>query len=317
LTTGYHDHLRVRDEFGYKVNDAMWEFFKRINVLDQKGKPTTYFGDPVWVYCQYRRAKKDTRPRDIIFAEGRKKVKGIQAQGVPLAIGYGQNYWDMPPELNREVLRLYKDAKLSVWSELQPDFIDSIPHSAVIKTTSRDRNDYIGHPESGERLSNSAMETLTGLCKKNQEQEPDVWIVISDGLNARAIMDSGHLAPYLEELRAKLEQAGYKVADDHVVTISGRVRAGYRCGEILFAGCRNSSAHKVLIHIIGERPGTGHHNFSAYFCAPLVRTWTQKGKVDHNIARVVSGISDTALTPVKAAGETVRILNKITGRPIA
>lgn len=43
--------------------------------------------------------------------------------------------------------------------------------------------------------------------------------------------------------------------------------------------------------------------------------WFQKGKVDHNITRVVSGISDTALDPVHAARETVRIFDGLYTMP--
>ena len=59
LTTGYNDHVRVRAKFGYKVNDAMWEFFKKLEIIDKDGKNTEHFGDPVWVYYKYRLAKND------------------------------------------------------------------------------------------------------------------------------------------------------------------------------------------------------------------------------------------------------------------
>ena len=39
-----------------------------------------------------------------------------------------------------------------------------------------------------------------------------------------------------------------------------------------------------------------------------IRTWAQAGVTDHNITKVVSGIADTALDPVTAAKDTVRIL---------
>ena len=61
LTTSYQDHVRIRNKFGYKVNDAMWAFFKRIQVIDKNGKPTKHFGDPIWVYYQYCVAKGDKR----------------------------------------------------------------------------------------------------------------------------------------------------------------------------------------------------------------------------------------------------------------
>jgi len=62
LTTAFNNHVRVREQFGYKVNDAMWEFFKKLEIVDPTGKPTEHFGDPIWVYYQFRKAKKDERP---------------------------------------------------------------------------------------------------------------------------------------------------------------------------------------------------------------------------------------------------------------
>jgi ethanolamine ammonia-lyase large subunit len=69
-------------------------------------------------------------------------------------------------------------------------------------------------------------------------------------------------------------------------------------------------ARRAVIHIIGERPGTMHHTFSAYITAPSVGVWSKAG-IDHNITRVVSGIADTALKPHSAAYETVNIINRL------
>jgi ethanolamine ammonia-lyase large subunit len=52
LTTAYRDHVRLRDKFGFKVNDAMWDFFRRIGIVGPDNKYTEHFGDPVWVYYQ-------------------------------------------------------------------------------------------------------------------------------------------------------------------------------------------------------------------------------------------------------------------------
>jgi len=49
LTTGYQDHVRLREKFGYRVNDRMWRFFQSLEVIDANGQPTSHFGDPVWV----------------------------------------------------------------------------------------------------------------------------------------------------------------------------------------------------------------------------------------------------------------------------
>jgi ethanolamine ammonia-lyase large subunit len=308
LTTGFNDHVRVRSKFGYKVNDAMWEFFKKINIIDAEGNITGHFGDPVWVYYKYRLAKSDQRSKDEIYAEGRKLITEIEERGVPIAQGYGKNIWDMEPELDKKIHALYVDSKACIWREMPESFVASVPNYMSIRTTSTDRKDYIYHPPTGEILSEQSIAKLIRLRKKWNGNIPDVQIMISDGLNVSALTDEGHLKPYLENLNAELIKAGFSVSDDNIVIRYGRVRAGYRCGEYLFGQNTGVNKAKGIIHIIGERPGTVHHNFSAYLSAPLVSTWKEKGKLDHNISKVVSGISDTALLPEIAAKETVKIL---------
>lgn len=310
LTTAFNNHLKLRDQFGYKVNDAMWAFFKQLGVIDKQGKPTDHFGDPIWVYYQYRLAKGDSRTKSEIYREGESRIKEIRKRGVPIARGYGKEIWDLQPELDKEVRSLYADAKVSIWTEMSPYFKSSIPAAIAIQTKSSDRKDYVYHPESGEKLEPSAVSKLNKL-KSGWDKVPDVQIVISDGLNARALMDEGHLKPFLDGLRKNLTNKGFKLNNEHILITHGRVRAGYQCGELLFGIANNSAKARGIIHIIGERPGSGHHNFSAYITAASEKTWSKKGEVDHNITRVVSGISDTALSPERAARETAQIFEAL------
>jgi ethanolamine ammonia-lyase large subunit len=311
LTTSFADHVRVREKFGYKVNDAMWDFFKKIDIIDQNDRPTQHFGDPIWVYYQYLKAKGDIRSKDAVYREGRKKLAEVRERGVPIAEGYGENIWELEPELDKQVHALYEDAKISIWTEMPHNFATSIPAALSITTLSKDRKDYVYQPESGEQLSETALQSLKNLRKSWSQQVPDVQIIISDGLNVRALTDEDHLSPFLKELRSILENKGYSVGKEPIVITHGRVRAGYACGEALFGNWPGVNRNKGIIHIIGERPGSGHHNFSAYLTATSVNTWSQTGKVDHDISRVVSGISDTALDPIRAAQETVGIFEQL------
>lgn len=306
LTTSFQDHVRLRHAFNYKVNDAMWAFYQRIGILDDQHQFTEHAGDPVWVYYQYRLAKGDTRSRHAIEAEGREKMHDVQARGVPLAIGHGERVWEMDPELTARIARLYEDAKVSLWAALTLEFTETIPNAMSIVTQSRDRADYIAHPSSGEILSESALAALETLRASWGQDIPDVQIVISDGLNAKAIMDEGHLAPYLETLREELHAAGLTVGPQHLVMTHGRVRAGYAIGDVLFAQAPPSRP-KAIVHVIGERPGTGHHNFSVYLSAPNAHVWAAQ-QVNHDIVQVLSGISDTAMPPAAAAEMTARLL---------
>ena len=100
LTTSFQDHVRLREKFGYKVNDAMWDFYKRIGIVDlRRTKITEHFGDPLWVYYQYRQAKGDKRSKDEIYAEGRTKIKEVEGRGADIAVGHGKNMWDLNPQL--------------------------------------------------------------------------------------------------------------------------------------------------------------------------------------------------------------------------
>ncbi len=311
LTTGFNDHVRIRSKFGYKVNDAMWKFFKKIEIIGSDGNITSHFGDPLWVYYKFRIAKGDLRSKDEIYADGAKLIAEIEGRGVPIATGYGKNIWDLEPKLDQKIHALYNDSKICVWTEMPEMFVASIPNHISLRTTSVDRKDYIYHPPTGETLSEQSVAQLLGLRNKWGYNGPDVQIIISDGLNINALSDEGHLKPYLEYLNQELIGAGLKVSSDNIVIRNGRVRAGYRCGEYLFGQDSGSDKHKGIIHIIGERPGSGHHNFSAYLSAPLISTWKVKGKLDHNLSKVVSGISDTALIPELAAKDTVRILREM------
>jgi ethanolamine ammonia-lyase large subunit len=82
-------------------------------------------------------------------------------------------------------------------------------------------------------------------------------------------------------------------------------------GEALFGGLDGQYG---VIHVIGERPGTGHHTFSAYLTAAQGGAWATSGAIDHNITKLVSGIAATALLPVSAANEAAAIFNQLMAR---
>jgi ethanolamine ammonia-lyase large subunit len=163
-------------------------------------------------------------------------------------------------------------------------------------------------------LSPESIAALEKLRESWGANPPNAQIVISDGLNANAIMDEGHLAPYLTEVRKLLTEAGARVSDTNIVVTSGRVRAGYEIGEVLF---ENSDPNKFkgILHIIGERPGTMHHSYSVYITVLKGKTWTEK-KVDHDVTKLVCNIANTALPPKEAAEETLTIIRELVGMKV-
>ena len=94
----------------------------------------------------------------------------------------------------------------------------------------------------------------------------------------------------------------------------GRVRVGYEIGARLLGDPDDRSTPRAIVHAIGERPGTVHHNFSAYITAAAAVVWATPGAIDHPLTRVLSGISDTACAPALAAAETVKLLRALMRR---
>jgi ethanolamine ammonia-lyase large subunit len=292
-----------------KVNDRMWDFFKELGVIDQQGEPTEHFGDPVWVYLQYCRRQGDGRSEKEIIAEGEAGIEAVRGRGVFLPRGYGSQSWELEPELSREIRRIYSDSKQSIWAEFDEAFFNKHSDAVHLTSCSTDREDYILHPSSGEQLSEPALRSVQ-LLRDTYEGRYNVQLVISDGLNALSIMDDQQLQPFLQDLRAHLNQPPYLLAPQSIVIKSGRVRAGYQIGELLYGG---TSGSRAILHLIGERPGSGHRTFSVYFTCCDGAVWSLPGKVDHDRTKVVAGIANTALEPSRAAKDVARILTSIWG----
>ncbi len=307
LTTGYQDHARLREKFGLKVNDRMWRFFQELGVIDAHGNPTEHFGNPVWVYEQYRRRKGDRRDAVELRAEGRRQLTEVRARGLFIAEGHGPRQYDLTSALEADIRRIYADAKTSIWAEFDEQFPTRVNRSVSLRTQSRDRVDYILHPASGEALSVPSVEAVRQL-RVQHDGRFDVQLLLSDGLNALALLDLTQLQPLLDGLRNELRAGGLLVAPEPLVLTTGRVRAGYRIGELLFGGLPGP---RGLMHIIGERPGSGHRTCSIYLTSPTGAVWGTPGRVDHNLTRVIAGIANTALSPALAAVDAVRQLQQL------
>lgn len=307
LTTGFQDHVRLREKFGLKVNDAMWEFFKSIDVIDSDGNPTQHFGDPRWVYLQYCRRKADSRTDEQILDEANQQLARVRNRGIFVATGYGQRPSQLRPDLDRDIRRIYESSKQDIWSELDDAFRLAHPDCVFLTTNSTNRENYILHPTSGERLNEESAAQVRQL-RYTTAEKIDVQVVVSDGLNANAINDQDQLRPFLQRLQRQLESQGLRVATNSIVVQSGRVRAGYQIGELMFGGL---DGPRGVIHIIGERPGSGHHTFSAYFTCTDGSNWGEPGSVDHDQTKVVAGIANSALRPEQAADDVARLFKQM------
>src|SRR4029453_12850494 len=105
LTTAFQDHVRVRERFGFKVDDRMWAFFQKLGVIDADGRPTAHFGDP----------------------------RG-GGRGVFVATGHGPKPSDMDPALDQQVRGLYEDAKRCIHALLPTNFAATLASAVPVAT---------------------------------------------------------------------------------------------------------------------------------------------------------------------------------------
>ena len=128
-------------------------------------------------------------------------------------------------------------------------------------------------------------------------------IVVSDGLNADGVNEN--LPAVLQALRRGLDSTEWRPGEVDVVIENGRVRAGYHVGALLDP--------EIVIHFIGERPGTGLDTLSAYLTYgrdPQGRSrW--RPDLDHSATTAICGIHRRGKPPEPAAEEIVRTVARM------
>jgi ethanolamine ammonia-lyase small subunit len=127
--------------------------------------------------------------------------------------------------------------------------------------------------------------------------------VISDGLNANAVNEN--LRELMPVLKQQLATAGCSVAETDVVIRNGRVRAGYHVGALLGVD--------VIVHLIGERPGTGLNLLSAYLTYGRDKDggWRWSSEMDHSWTTAICGIHRRGKEPSIAAEEIARVARRM------
>lgn len=308
LTTSYADHLRLRKRFGFKINEPMARFYQSLGVLDQNLLPGPNFGQIDKVYLSYCR-RKGLKGGDATWIQNAKKqIQEVEAGGVPIAQGHGEAFYDMPMDLKQSMQQAYLDAKYCLWQPYDASWFQQLPQLIALKTQAQDRRDYVYHPPKGELLDPDSIRVLDQLPLMG-----DGLVLVSDGLNMKSLSDPGHALPMLSLIRSKAKEMNWHL-NPHTFGIQhGRVRAGYHLGQCYFARCPNQQALKFILHLIGERPGTIHRNFSIYLTLAKVEDW-KNTNIDHDKTRVISGISDTALQPNQAMASLVQIFQEMKGQ---
>ena len=296
LTTSFREHPRLRLRTGRQMSSAMQERLTELAVLKQ-GQPVVETATTAVLYAEYMKAGGEPHTREDLCAEGQRKIERLRQRGFDLGYGCSPGY-AAPTAVEKRLETLYSHARRALYAQFDETLLKSVsPNHLRVRTCSMDREDYLSHPPSGERLGNADAGRVTALYFSRR---PQVQIVLSDGLNANALNEN--LRAVLPPLRHGLTALDCHVGEMDVVIENGRVRAGYHVGALLDA--------EVLVHLIGERPGTGLNMLSAYLTYgrdELGRSrWS--GDLDHACTTAVCGIHRQGKRPEGAAEEIVRLV---------
>ncbi len=292
LTTSFREHPQLRQHSGRRITTAMSQ---RLAALDAQSTPS--------LYAAYVKEGGDRRTIDTLREEGATKIDRMRERGYD--IGYECDAAHAaPPAVGARMEMIYAQARHALYAVLDAGVVRAVsPHHIRVRTASRDREEYLAHPRSGESIRDDDAERIASFVAARASRLPQVQIVMSDGLNANALNEN--LRAVLPPLRHELAAAGLHVGDVDVVILNGRVRAGYHVGALVDAD--------AVVHFIGERPGTGLDTLSAYLTygrdAAGRSRWSRD--LDHAATTAVCGIHRHGKAPADAVEELARLLRRI------
>ena len=294
LTTSFREHPQLRGRTGRRISTPMQRRLAELGVTDECGLPRAGGEAAASLYAAYMRAGGDTRTPEALRAEASKRTKALAGRGYDLGFGHAGDF-NAPPAVEARLEKIYRHARRALYATVDEGVLREVsPRPFRVRTLARDREQYLSEPAAGERLRPEDAASVAALYGARR---PRVQLVLSDGLNADALNEN--LRAMLPRLRRGLTAAGLHVGETDVVVEQGRVRAGYHAGELLGVD--------AVVHLIGERPGTGLNTLSAYVTygrdAGGRLRWSPS--LDHACTTAVCGINERGKRPDAAVEEVV------------
>jgi ethanolamine ammonia-lyase large subunit len=293
LTTSFREHPRLRRTTGRRIATVMERRLGELGTLDASDEPLGTIESTARLFARY--AAVDSQAGEASLRDyANRALARLVSRGFDLGLGHDDGFGD-PPSARARIETIYRQARRALYAAIDRKVLDdACSRPLQVRTASRDRDDYLTHPASGERLRDEDRERVASLYPSRR---PELQIVVSDGLNADAVNES--LRALLPALRRGLASQGH-LGDRDVVVTNGRVRAGYHVGQILES--------EAIVHLIGERPGTGLNTLSAYL------TYGRDGDgrlrwspaLDHAQTTAICGIHPRGKPISAAADEIVR-----------
>jgi ethanolamine ammonia-lyase large subunit len=287
LTTSFREHPRLREHAGRDMTSAMRQRLDVLGVTSRDATPAA--ARTARLYATYARAGGDRRTWSSLEEDGIQRVHELRESGLDLGI-------DDPVQANERLGALYSHARAALYAAVDDHVIaGAVARPLRVRTAATSRDHYLSHPPAGERLRDEDARSVASLY---QTRRPQVQVVVSDGLNANAVNEQ--LRVLLPALHRALADSGCHAGETDIVVQNGRVRAGYEIGGLV--------GSTIVIHIIGERPGTGLNALSAYITygrdSAGQSRWSRG--LDHAATTAICGIHPRGKAPLAAAAEIAR-----------
>jgi ethanolamine ammonia-lyase large subunit len=300
LTTSFREHPRLRQSSRRQISAPMRIRFEELGVMNRSGELRTDRPNAEWLYALYMKAGGEARSLDSLSEEGGKKINRLRERGFDLGYGHEMDF-TAPREVEARMEAIYEHARRALYAEIDDAAIkDASPQHVRVRTNAASRDDYLSHPPSGEMIRKEDADRIRSLYASRR---PRIQIVISDGLNANAVNEN--LRAVLAPLKYLLSGSGHHVGNADIIIRNGRVRAGYHIGALLDID--------VIIHLIGERPGTGLNTLSAYLTygrdAKGRSRWSTS--LDHSNTTAVCGIHQRGKPPAAATEEIAHCIRRV------
>ena len=300
LTTSFREHPRLRLQARKNVSTAMQKRLTALGVMNESGELSAERPGAEKLYALYTREGGDKRSLGALCEEGRKKMTVLAERGFDLGYGHGLDY-AAPREVQTRLDTIYTHARRSLYAAIDESVIKDVSSRWLrVRTNAPDREAYLTHPPLGERIRE---EDAARIVRLYGSRLPRVQLVISDGLNADAINEN--LRGVQPPLRRMLAEAGCEAGGVDIVIENGRVRAGYHVGMLIGVN--------VIIHLIGERPGTGLNMLSAYltYGRDVSGQLRWDSSLDHSNTTAVCGIHRLGKKHEVAVEEIVRYVRRM------
>jgi ethanolamine ammonia-lyase large subunit len=248
MTTSFREHPALRRLVRRQTTSAMSRRLEELGVSDTadalaEARPQMI----ARLSALYERAGGSPSHRSLASLEedALRRLLELQEQGLDLGIADAAR-------ADARVEAIYANARAALYAELDEAVLnDACGRWLPVRTIAGGRDRYLADPSAGERLCDADVRVVSRLYASRR---PQVQMVVSDGLNANAVNEQ--LRGVLPALRRALVNDGRQVGDTVIAVRNGRVRAGYEIGA--------SAGAEVVLHLIGERPGTGLNTLSAY-----------------------------------------------------